>query len=41
MRPETDLSGRAAEKHAPVTVRSVETVRSAITTAVPAAAEGV
>jgi Mn2+/Fe2+ NRAMP family transporter len=39
MRPETDLSGRAAEKHAPVTVRSVETVRSAITTAVPAAAE--
>lgn len=38
MRPEIDTSGRAAEKHAPVTVHPVETVRSALTTAVPAAA---
>src|SRR5947209_10739887 len=39
MRPEIDLNGRAAEKHAPVTVRPVETVRGALTTVVPAAAE--
>jgi Mn2+/Fe2+ NRAMP family transporter len=39
MRPEIDVTRSAAEKHAPVTSRSVETVRSAITAAVPAAAE--
>jgi len=38
MRPESDLGGRAAEKHAPVTGHAVATVRTALTTAVPAAA---
>ncbi|MDQ6603919.1 MAG: Nramp family divalent metal transporter [Chloroflexota bacterium] len=39
MRPETDLGGRAAEKHAPVHGHPVATVRTALTTAMPAAAE--
>ncbi len=39
MRPETDIGGRAAEKHAPVNGRPVGTVRTALTSAVPTAAE--
>ncbi len=39
MRPETDTSGRTAEKHAPVNGRPSGTVRTALTTAMPAAAE--
>jgi Mn2+/Fe2+ NRAMP family transporter len=39
MRPETDIGGRAAEKHAPVNGRPVGPVRTALTSAVPTAAE--
>ena len=39
MRPEIDLNGRAAEKHAPVTARSSRRCGVQITTVVPAAAE--
>lgn len=39
MRPETDVSGRAAKKHVPVDSRPVGAVRGALTAAVPAAAE--
>jgi len=39
MRPETDLGGRAAEKHAPVTGHTAAAVRTVLTAAMPAAAE--